>query len=91
MLKVTETQTQDHLWEKVTHLNLADYLYNLEAITKETSELSNLKINYVMNYENRGGVHYELHQLHAIECILWVHHIELPLASPTVIDLPSCT
>ena len=34
------------------HLNLADYLYNLEATTKETSELDNLKINYVMNYEN---------------------------------------
>ena len=30
MLKVRETQTQDHLREKVTRLNLADYLYGLE-------------------------------------------------------------
>ena len=55
------------------HLNLADYLYDLEAITKETSKLDNLKINYVMNYENISC--YELHQLHAIECILWACHI----------------
>ena len=27
MPKVTETRTQDHLREKVTDLNLADYLY----------------------------------------------------------------
>ena len=41
-----------------------------------------------MNYENIGC--YELHQLHAIDLnasILWVHHIQLPLASPTVINL----
>ena len=61
MPKVTETRTQDHLREKVTHLNLAGYLYDLEAIAKETGELGNLKINYVMNYENGGRVHYELH------------------------------
>ena len=75
------------------HLNLADYLYDLEAIAKETGELDNLKINYVMNYENGGGVRYELHRLHAIECILRVRRIQLPPASPTVnvIDLPSCT
>ena len=73
MPKVTETRTQDHLREKVTHLNLADYLYDLEAIAKETSELDNLKINYVMNYENVSR--YELHRLHAIECILWVRRI----------------
>jgi hypothetical protein len=91
MPKVTETRTQDHLREKVTHLNLADYLYDLEAIAKETGELDNLKINYVMNYENGGGVRYELHRLHAIECILRVCRIELPPASPTAIDLPSCT
>ena len=65
MPKVTETRTQDHLREKVTHLNLADYLYDLEAIAKETGELDNLKINYVMNYENGGGVRCELHRLHA--------------------------
>ena len=41
------------------HLNLADYLYDLEAIAKETSKLDNLKINYVMNYENVSC--YELH------------------------------
>ncbi len=82
MPKVTETRTQDHLREKVTHLNLADYLYDLEAIAKETGELDNLKINYVMNYENGGGVRYELHRLHAIECILRVRRIELPPASP---------
>jgi hypothetical protein len=57
--KVKETQTQDHLREKVTHLNLADYPYDLETIAKETGELGNLKINYVMNYENVS--HYELH------------------------------
>ena len=63
MPKVTETQTQDHLREKVTHRNLADYLYDLEAIAKEpeTGELDNLKINYIMKYESRGGVRYELH------------------------------
>ena len=55
MPKVTETRTQDHLQEKVTHLNLASYLYDLEAIAKETGELDNLKINYVMNYENGRG------------------------------------
>ena len=38
MPKVTETRTQDHLREKVTHLNLADYLYNLEAVAKETGD-----------------------------------------------------
>ena len=70
MPKVKETRTQDHLREKVTHLNLADYLYDLEAIAKETGELGNLKINHVMNYENVGR--YELHRLHAIECILRV-------------------
>ena len=43
------------------HLSLADYLYNLEAISKETSELNNLKINCIMNYENRVRVCYELH------------------------------
>ena len=88
MPKVKETRTQDHLREKVTHLNLADYLYDLEAIARETGELGNLKINYVMNYENVGC--YELHQLHAIECILRVRRIQLPPASPTVIDIPSC-
>ena len=61
MPKVTETGTQYHLQEKVTHLNLADYLYDLKAIAKETSKLHNLKINYIMNYENRGRVRYELH------------------------------
>jgi len=86
MPKVTETRTQDHLREKVTHLNLADYLYDLEAIAKETGELDNLKINYVMNYENGGGVRYELHRLHAIECILQVRRIQLPPASPTVLN-----
>lgn len=93
MPKVTETQTQGHLREKVTHLNLADYLYDLEAIATETGELDNLKINYVMNYKNGGWVRYELHRLHAIECILRVRHIQLPpaYASPTAIDLPSCT
>ena len=40
------------LRKNVMHLNLADYLYDLEATTKETGELSNLKINYVMNYKN---------------------------------------
>ena len=55
------------------HLNLADYLYDLKAITKETGELNNLKINYMMNCRNASC--YELHQLHAIECILCVHHI----------------
>ena len=34
------------------HLNLADYLYNLEAIAKEASKLDNLKINCAMNDEN---------------------------------------
>ena len=36
------------------HLNLADYLYDLEAIapSPETGELDNLKINYIMNYES---------------------------------------
>ena len=68
--------------EKVMHLNLADYLYNLEAIAKETGELDNLKINYVMNYEDVSC--YELHQLNAIECILRVRRIQLPPASPTV-------
>ena len=33
------------LREKVTHLNLAGYLYDLEAIAKKTGELDNLKIN----------------------------------------------
>ena len=88
MPKVTETRTQDHLREKVTHLNLADYLYDLEAIAKETGELDNLKINYVMNSENVSR--YELHRLHAIECILQICRIQLPPASLTVIDLPSC-
>ena len=64
------------------HLNLADYLYDLEAIAKETGELDNLKINYVMNYENVSR--YELHRLRAIECILRVRRIQLPPASPTV-------
>ena len=53
MPKVTETWTQDHLPEKVTHLNLGDYLYDLEAIAKETGKLGNLKINYI---------HYELQE-----------------------------
>ena len=44
MPKVRETRTQDHLREKVAHINLADYLYNPKAIAKETSELDNLKI-----------------------------------------------
>ena len=88
MPKVTETRTQDHLREKVTHLNLADYLYDLEAIAKETGELDNLKINYVMDCENVSR--YELHRLNAIECILRVRRIQLPPASPTVIDLPLC-
>ena len=92
MPKVTETRTQDHLREKVTHLNLAGYLYDLEAIAKETGELDNLKINYVMNYENGAGsaMNYTDYTL-LNSCILQVRRIELPLASPTVIDLPSCT
>ena len=44
MPKVRETQTQDHLREKVTHLNLADYLYDLEAIAKETGKPEDLKV-----------------------------------------------
>ena len=52
MPKVTETQTKDHLWEKVTHLNLAGYLYDLEAIAKETGELGNLSIMQ-LRYELR--------------------------------------
>ena len=46
MPKVRETRTQDHLREKVTHLNLADYPYDLEAIARETGELGNLKVRY---------------------------------------------
>ena len=49
MPQVRETRTQDHLQEKVTHLNLADYLYDPEAIAKETGELDNLKVRYVLN------------------------------------------
>ena len=75
------------------HLNLADYLYDLEAIAKETSELDNLKISYVMNYENGGGVRYELYT----DCTLLnassgyaalSSHRHLPC---TVIAFPSCT
>ena len=92
MLKVRETQTQDHLRSEkksCAHLNLADYLYDLNAIAKETGELDNLKIMYVLN-KSALQPHYELHRLHAIECILRVRHIQLLPASPTFVDLPSC-
>ena len=93
MPKVTETciWTQDHLREKATHLNLANYLYNLEAIAKETGKPKDLKITYVLD-KNALQPRYELHRLHTIECILWVRRIciQLPPASPTVINLPSC-
>ena len=60
MPKVRERHTQDHLREKVTYLNLADYLYDLGAIAKETSELGNLKITYVLN-KSALQPRYELH------------------------------
>ena len=92
MPKVTETRTQDHLREKVTHLNLADYLCDLEAIAKEAGEFDNLKINYVMNYENVSR--YELHRLHAIECILRYvassFHRHLPLSSISLCVCNEC-
>ena len=46
--------------EKVTHRNLANYLYDSEAIAKETGELGNLKITYVLN-KAALQLRYELH------------------------------
>ena len=57
MPKVKETRTQDHLQEKVMHLNLADYLYNLEAIAKETGELDMQpedQLRYELRERRRG-------------------------------------
>ena len=60
MPKVTETRTQDHLREKFTHLNLANYPYDLEAIAKETGKPEDLKITYVLD-KNAFQPRYELH------------------------------
>ena len=56
----------------------------IRPYTKETSKLDNLQINYVMNYENVSC--YELHRLHTIECILWVHVLH-----PAPTSIPHCT
>ena len=69
------------------HLNLANYPYDPEANAKETGELGSLKIMHVLD-KNPLQPRYELHRLHAIECILWVRRVQLPPASPADIDLP---
>ena len=49
MSKVTETRTQDDLREAITPLNLGNYLHDLEQHAKQTGQLEDLKINYVLN------------------------------------------
>ena len=48
MSKVTETRTQDDLREAITPLNLGNYLHDLEQHAKQTGQLEDLKINYVL-------------------------------------------
>ena len=72
MLKVTETRTQDDLREAITPLNLGNYLHDLEQHAKQTGQLEDLKINYVLNKKSVQP-RYELHRLHAIDCILLMH------------------
>ena len=68
MSKVTETRTQDDLREAITPLNLGNYLHDLEQHAKQTGQLEDLKINYVLNKKS-VQLRYELHRLHAIDCI----------------------
>ena len=84
MSKVTETRTQDDLREAITPLNLGNYLHDLEQHAKQTGQLEDLKINYVLNKKSVQPC-YELHRLHAIDCIL---RVRLPIAAPTRSHLP---
>ena len=62
MSKVTETRTQDDLREAITPLNLGNYLHDLEQHAKQTGQLEDLKINYVLNKKSVQP-RYELHRL----------------------------
>ena len=84
MSKVTETRTQDDLREAITPLNLGNYLHDLEQHAKQTGQLEDLKINYMLNKKSVQPC-YELHRLHAIDCIL---RVRLPIAAPTRSHLP---
>ena len=84
MSKVTETRTQDDLREAITPLNLGNYLHDLEQHAKQTGQLEDLKINYVLNKKSVQSC-YELHRLHAIDRIL---RVRLPIAAPTRSHLP---
>ena len=84
MLKVTETHTQDDLREATTPLNLSNYLRDLKEHAKQTGQLEDLKVNCMLNKKS-AQPHYELHQLHTIDCIL---RVCLPLAAPTQLHLP---
>ena len=84
MSKATETRIQDDLREATTPLNLGNYLHDLEEHAKQTGQLEDLKINYMLNKKSVQP-RYELHRLHAVDSILRVH---LPLAAPTRSHLP---
>ena len=55
MSKVTETRTQDDLREAITPLNLGNYLHDLEQHAKQTGQLEDLKINYVLNKKSENS------------------------------------
>jgi len=58
MSKVTEKRTQDDLREAITPLNLGNYLHNLEQHAKQTGQLEDLKINYVLNRKSAQAMNY---------------------------------